>query len=150
MKIYCAHAISGRSKSEIVDYYKKVVNELREQGYDVYHPIVEVNYIRNDISEKDQPKVISPTVTNHSIKERDKWMVRQCDVIFCDLTGTNKVSIGCVAEIAWADAWGKHVVVAMEKDNLHRHAFIEEIATVVFDTYDNSMDYLDDLIKRKI
>ena len=49
MKIYCAHAISGRPKSEVMEYYHKVVGELREQGYNVYHPVIEVDYIRNEI-----------------------------------------------------------------------------------------------------
>jgi hypothetical protein len=49
-------------------------------------------------------------------------------------------------ELAWASILGKHTVVSMQKENVHRHAFILEAADVIFETHEESMEYLDKLI----
>ena len=42
------------------------------------------------------------------------------------------MSIGTVAEMAWAYHLNKHLVVAMPLPNIHEHAFILEMADVTF------------------
>jgi nucleoside 2-deoxyribosyltransferase len=50
-----------------------------------------------------------------------------CSLVFINLLGTKKVSIGTVMEIAWADANRIPIVLVMEKEgNLHDHAMINE------------------------
>jgi len=150
IKIYCGHAISGRPKAEIVEYYKRAVHDLKCMGYDVYHPVIEVELVRNEMEDRANKRAYNPMASNHSIKERDKWMVKTSDVVFMDFTGATMASIGCTSETAWGDAWDKHVVVVMEKDNIHQHAFILEMADVVLETYEDAMKYLEKLIKRDI
>ena len=90
----------------------------------------------------------NPVATNHAIFERDKWMVNQCDVILADLSNSGqRVSIGTVMELAWAAQLGKHSVVILPKENIHRHAFILESADVIFEMWDDAFFYLESLAK---
>lgn len=69
-------------------------------------------------------------------------MVSMCDILYCNLTMAQIVSIGSTMELAWAHQLGKHSVVAMQADNIHRHAFILEAADIVWETHEQALDYL--------
>lgn len=148
--IYCAHAISGKSQDEVLDYYVGIRKDLSEMGYKVLHPMTGKGILRTDIKFKADVGNENPICTNHSIKERDQWMVRTADVVLTDLSNTEIVSIGCVAELAMADVLGKHTVVVIPKDNIHRHAFILEMADIVFETLDEAKEYLRKLIGQEV
>jgi nucleoside 2-deoxyribosyltransferase len=86
----------------------------------------------------------NPVSTNHAILSRDKWMVGQCDIFLCDLTyARERVSIGAMMELAWANLLGKHTVVVMQSENnIHRHAFPLEASDVIFETMEDATAYL--------
>ena len=151
MKIYCARPISGCSGEEVVEYYETIKNILTNLGYNVYIPMVGKGEMRTEVEFKaDQPTHDNPLATNHAIYERDKWMVTQSDIVFANLVDAKSVSIGTVMEMAWAALLGKHLVVAMGKADLHRHAFVLESADVVFETAPEAMRYLKQLIERSM
>lgn len=61
------------------------------------------------------------------ITTRDRWDATRCDVLLVNLIGADRVSIGTVMEIAWADANRIPIVLAMEPEgNVHEHAMIVE------------------------
>jgi len=150
LKIYLAHPISGLSYDEVVSYYKDVEEKLKRMGYEVYHPMIAKGCLRNEkkFSKSDYQH---PVTANHAVKERDKWMVKHVDVILVDFTGAKEVSIGCVSELAWADDTPTvYSVVILPKDNVHNHAFIKEMADIIFESREEALDYLEKLIKVKI
>lgn len=149
MKIYLAHPISGLSYEEVVKYYQDTTAELKALGYDVLCPMTGKGYLRTEIKFKAEGYG-NPVSTNHAIFERDHWMVTQSDVVFVNLSGTQIVSIGSVMELAWAAEQGKQTIVVMEPGNIHRHAFVLEAADIVFDTYEEAMNYLAVLISGRI
>jgi hypothetical protein len=149
MKIYCAHAISGRSAKEVLAYYDEVNKKLTTMGFTVLHPMVGKGYMRTEVKFKAEGYG-NPLASNHAIKERDKWMAVSADVIYINLLGTKTPSIGCIAELAWGDLLGKHTVLCMEKDNIHRHAFMLEMADIIFETEEDTLEYLKKLISREI
>jgi hypothetical protein len=118
-------------------------------GFNVLHPMVGKAYMRNEIKFKAEGYG-NPLSTNHVIKERDKWMVTMADIVYINLLGTKMASIGCIAELAWGDVLGKQTIVVMEKDNVHRHAFMLEMADIVFETEEEAMEYLKKLITKEI
>ena len=83
-----------------------------------------------------------PLSTNHAIFNRDKWMVKQSDIVFANFLGAKQVSIGSMMELAWANDNDKHIVVVMEKDNPHQHAFVLESATIIYDNIIDAIEYL--------
>ena len=78
--------------------------------------------------------------------ERDRWDVQNCDVIFCNLMYTEQVSIGTVIEIAWADVFGKYIVVAMNDNNIHQHGMLRQTASIVFNDFEEALRYIPTLL----
>jgi threonine dehydrogenase-like Zn-dependent dehydrogenase len=62
--------------------------------------------------------------------------------VYANFLGATKASIGSCFEVAWAHILGKHVIVVMEENNPHQHAFILEGADVVFDNERAALRYL--------
>ena len=151
MKIYCAHAMSGLPYNEVEKYYRTVRKKFMKYGYEVLCPIsCEFKFL--GLKSNDE-KIMSsgyenPIVSNQAILNRDHWMVLQADIIFVNLKGSKRVSIGCMQEIAWAFDHFKHVVLVMEKDNIHNHAFVKSEAHVVFEDEEQAFKYLEYLIKK--
>jgi nucleoside 2-deoxyribosyltransferase len=152
MKIYLARPISGCTFDEVVAYYRELSAELWDAGYQVTHPMTAKGILRNDIKDRSFPTTgfSDPCATNHAILARDRWMVMQADVVYINLCGATRVSIGCVAEMAIAHATNKHIVLAMEADSVHNHAFILEMASVIFNDDFAAETYLIKLIKGDI
>jgi nucleoside 2-deoxyribosyltransferase len=142
MKVYCGHQITGLSPREVFDYYDRVRKDLAGLGYHVLSPMT----AKEQFDRADEPEFKSTgytgTAGDHAIVERDCWMVQQADIVFMNLLGMTRASIGCTSELAWAYLLRKHVVLVMEKENIHQHAFIKEMADIVFETYERGVDYL--------
>jgi len=148
MKIYTAGPISGLSYNQVLNRYQKQTSRLKEIGYDVLCPMTGKSYLRNEINLKAHGIKNQPLSTNHAIKERDRWMVGNSDIILVDFTECeNIVSIGSCMELAWGDELKKHTIVVMDKNNIHQHAFILECADLVFETMTDAYNYLIDLTK---
>ena len=149
LTIYCAHPISGLGFEEVSDYYKRIADFLSSAGYEVLHPLVSKNILRNS-SKFRAFDYRHPVSTNHAIIERDRWMVAQSDIVYVNLVRSKEVSIGSCMELAWAHDKGKHTIVAMDKRNIHRHAFVLEAADIVFEKEEEAEIYLKKLVKGEI
>ena len=138
--IYLAHPISGLSAQAILDYYDNMLVIL-SKAYNVLSPMAGKSFLRNDVALRAHGYE-NPVATNRAIVGRDRWMVRQADVVLIDLRLAAVASIGCVMELAWAFAEGKHTIVVMGPDNVHQHAFVIECADIIFDDLDKAVAYL--------
>jgi nucleoside 2-deoxyribosyltransferase len=148
MIIYLAGPISGKSYDEVVSLYKDKSNFLNEVGYEVLCPMTGKTYLRTELKFRESGYDGFPVSTNHAIFERDKWMVSNCDIILADLSNSgDRISIGTMMELAWASLLGKHTLIILPKDNVHKHAFVLESGDIVFETLEEANKYLIDLIK---
>lgn len=146
MKIYTAGPISGQGYDEVMTRYRSQVTTLQNMGFEVLCPMTGKEYLRNEIEFKAQGYDMYPASCNHAIKERDRWMVGQVDLVLVDFTECKGiVSIGSCMELAWADELKKHSIVVMEEGNIHQHCFIIECADIVFPTMDEAYKYLSNL-----
>ncbi len=151
LKIYCASQITGKTWEEVDRYYEDITRRLNHMGYIVFNPMVSKGEDKsNNIIGPGNYKTTNPCLSNKAIKKRDCWMVKQADVVFFDLLGTEKVSIGMVSELAWADLLGKHTVTLMKETNIHNHAFILEESDVIFRNRLSVYRYLEKLINQTI
>ena len=74
---------------------------------------------------------------------RDSWDTRRCDALLVNVLGADRVSIGTVMEIAWANAWNKPIVLVMEKEgNIHEHAMLREACPFRVETLQEGIDVL--------
>jgi len=142
MKIYLAGPISGRKYKRVLEFFMSKIERLRAAGHTVLNPMLGKDDLRNE-PELRGYGYKGPTTTNHAIFERDQWMVQQADVVFADLSCTERVSIGTCFELAWASLLGKHTIAVV--DSVHWHAFVLEAADVIFDGVDDAMEYLEAL-----
>ena len=148
LKIYCVHPISGMSADEVFEYYERTQQTLTKYGYDVYIPMFGKGSLRTEMKFKAHD-YRSPLTTNHAIFNRDHWMVCQSDILYANFLGTDHVSIGSMFELAWGSHIDKQVIVVMNKENIHMHAFVLEAATIVFETEEEAYVYLESLIQKK-
>ena len=84
--------------------------------------------------------------------------VKKCDIIFINLLeaekkdkknkGTERVSIGSVGEIFWADILGKIIIVTMKKNSIHDHIMTREIPDVVTPSLKKGIDLIIKIAKR--
>jgi nucleoside 2-deoxyribosyltransferase len=147
MKIYLAGPISGLGYDEVVGKYKEKANVLRDMGYDILCPMTGKTYLRNELKLK-AGGYGYPVSTNHAIFERDRWMVSTADIILADLSNSgDRVSIGTMMELAWTAMLGKHTLIVLPEENIHRHAFVLEAGDIIFTTLDEAFAYLGDFIK---
>lgn len=143
MKIYIAGPISGMSYDEVSSYFRDTKITLEEAGFTVVSPMTGKKELRTELEFRKEGYDNVPVATNHAIYNRDRWMVTQSDIIYANLMNCgDRVSIGTCMELAWAFDKGKHVVIAMDKENIHRHAFVLESAHIVFESHNDAIKYL--------
>jgi len=150
MKVYCVHPISGLSADEVFDYYTRTHETLRELGYDVLIPMFGKGNLRTELEFKAHGYEGNPLTENHAIFGRDRWMVGQSDILYANFLGAERVSIGSCFELAWGWDLKKQVILVMEKDNIHRHAFVLEAATIVFETEADALNYMGALARKEL
>lgn len=145
--VYLVGSISGQSYDEVVTSITYRAKKLANAGYFVIHPMLGKEYLRNELEFKAKD-FRHPVSTNHAIYNRDRWCVEQADIILADLTNSNgRVSIGSMFELAWAEDSKKHIILVMDKENVHQHAFVLEAADIIFETVDEALDYLTTFIE---
>lgn len=149
MKIYIAGSISGKAVEEVQDYFREASTLLRAMGYEVLSPMTGKGKLRTE-SVYRAKDYRYPIATNRAIIGRDRWMVGQADIIYCNLYEAVHASIGSMMELAWAYELRKHSIVVMGEENIHQHAFVLQAADIVFPTTGDAEEYLADLISGEI
>ena len=140
--IYTVGAISGLSYDNCVKEFNIRVKKLEDMGYDVLYPMLAKDYLRNELNLRAEGYPDNPISTNHAIVRTDFWRVDKADILFVDFTNAvDRVSIGSVAEMSRGYAQNKLIVTVMQKDNIHRHAFVTEMSSIIFETLDEAFKY---------
>jgi nucleoside 2-deoxyribosyltransferase len=73
--------------------------------------------------------------------------IRRSDLVLACFLGANCVSIGAVAEIFWAYALSKPVLIVREKDNVHNHDMLNELAGWIFEDLDAAIEQIRRLLR---
>ena len=81
---------------------------------------------------------------------RDRYDVCRCGALFVNLLDTDKVSIGTMMEMAWADVQRIPIILAMEIGNIHDHAFVRQVAGFVTRDLDEAIQTAVDVLSTKI
>ena len=74
-----------------------------------------------------------------AITHRDRYDVLKSDVMVVNLIGATRVSIGTMVELGWADSKGIPIVLIMEKDNIHSHPIVKELASFTVPDLDTAI-----------
>lgn len=129
-KVYLAGPISGLNYKGATDWRKYAAEGFDFYGIQALSPMRGKEYLSafDSISGTGEEYAhISPMSTPRGVMTRDRNDATTCDVLLVNLLGAEKVSIGTVMEIAWADANRIPIVCVIEdKGNIHEHMMIQE------------------------
>lgn len=142
MKVYLAGPITGLSYKECNSWRDYTAKALNRCGIETLTPMRGKEYLSHYRKLKSQYLGVHPLSTAHGITSRDSWDCRRSDLILVNLMGAKAVSIGTVLEIAWGQSAGVYVMTVMEKDNIHRHAMLEQTSSIVMESLDEALDLI--------
>ena len=125
-KVYLAGPIAGTSYQTATGWREYARHELEPHGIEVLSPMRAKDYLKNESSIQADYEHLNPMSTARGLTTRDRNDVRTCDLLFAYLLDAQKVSIGTVIEIAWADAYRIPTILVMNDDNIHNHPMIRE------------------------
>ena len=127
--IYLAGPVTNTSWEEAVAWRKQVHSTLLDMGMDVLNPV------------------------RHGANAGDKFItyicrqdVENCNVLFVNLLGAEKISIGTVIEIAWADMMRKPIVLVIDDDYEWDYGIFREITPFRAKTLEDGIDYIRTLV----
>ena len=138
-KVYLAGPITGISWGEATDWRDGVATELAKHDLQGFSPLRGKDYLNKETS-IDPWYNDKPMSCPKGLVTRDRFDVQTSDIIIANFLGAGKVSIGTCMEIAWADAYDVPVISVMEKDNVHVHAFIQELSGYIVPDLDEAVD----------
>ena len=127
-KVYLSGPITGLLYKDAVAWTDYAKEELAKDGINGYRPLRGKEFLK-DYKELDAQGYLdaNPLGTPKGIVGRDRYDVHTSDCILVNLLGAQRVSIGTVFEIAWAEWLYKPIVLVMEKEgNIHEHGMILE------------------------
>jgi len=135
--VYLAGPITGLTYEGATDWRESVSYVLNNDGIGTASPLRFKSFLKGELSIKDSYEGHA-LATSKAIYTRDKWDVSRSDVVLVNFLGAEKVSIGTVLEIAWADMLNKPIVIAMEPDNIHQHSMVNECAGYIVPTLNDA------------
>lgn len=129
--VYLAGPISGLTYDDAEDWRTLAKASLALADIKAVSPLRAKDYLRDLSSaisgtgaEYQHLGVLS---TPRGVMTRDRYDATRCDALLVNLLGAERVSIGTVMEIAWADYCRTPIVVAIEPSgNPHEHMMIAE------------------------
>lgn len=142
-KVYLAGPIAGLNYAGATEWRDYVKQELNSVGIQALSPMRAKQYLKGVASfstDGDVYKTLSVLSCNRGITTRDRFDCTTADVVVVNLLGAERVSIGTVMEIAWADVCRIPLVLIMEPDaNVHNHGMILECVGFHCHTLDEAL-----------
>lgn len=138
--VYLAGPITGHTYDDASDWRSAAERRLRVGGLDTASPLRCKEYLRpvgvleknyHDLNVLSGPK---------GITTRDRNDVMRCDLVLAYMLDAERVSIGTMIELGWADAFRKPIVLVEEKGGLHDHEMASTVAGFQVPTLDEALD----------
>lgn len=143
--VYLAGPITGLTYDEGNDWREVVIRDLEDVGITAWSPLRAKHFLReigvlDSAGTPDSAYIgLNPLSEPKGIMTRDRFDTMKSDVVLMNLLGATRVSIGTMIEAGWADAARVPLVIAMEDDNIHRHAMLNEAAGFIVPTLEEAV-----------
>jgi nucleoside 2-deoxyribosyltransferase len=146
--LFLAGPLTGVSYSDALDWRKYVESKLpadviafsalRGKGHVAKERVLKDAYPEHLLS------------TPQGTITRDRYDVSRCDALFVNFLNADKVSIGTIMEMAWADARRIPIILAMEAGNIHDHAFVRQVAAFITEDLDEATHTAVDVVTMRV
>lgn len=123
--IYLCGPITELSYGGATDW-RKAIEKLLIPGIEVLSPLRGKDFLAKEAKVADCYAEM-PMATQRAITTRDRFDTMRADMIIANLLGAERVSIGSMIELGWADAQRIPIIGIMEPTNLHDHSMVREI-----------------------
>ena len=144
--VYLAGPITGLSYSEVTDWREKVKVDLADVGLVGLSPMRYKKFLGEERVIKDAYQKI-PLASQRGLTTRDRFDVGRSDVILANVLQAQKVSLGTVLELGWADCLRKPIILVIEESgNCHDHAMLREISSFRVSDLDDAVDLVKSLL----
>lgn len=129
--LYLCGAITGLSYEEArYGWRKQVVEALAGSEIVPVSPMRWKTHLEN-VADRDSLSPLgdpeSVLSCSRGLTTRDRFDVKRSHLLFANLLGMDRVSIGSMIEFGWADAWRIPILAIMEHGNRHEHAMVHEL-----------------------
>lgn len=127
-KLYLSGPIAGLSFDDAEDWRQHVIKTI-DPRIICYSPLRAKEFLREleTIEPDNVARFDSPFVTDSAITTRDRFDCMGSDLMLVNLMGAERISVGTMIELGWADAARVPVVLAMEKGNAHEHPIVHGV-----------------------
>ena len=138
-KVYLSGPMKGMSFKDSAEWRNDVMAKFPDhiKGLDPFRGKHE--YLKDVTVLNDSYREI-PLTTAEAITCRDRWDATRCDVLLVNVLGADRVSIGTIMEVAWADLKQIPIVLVMEPGNIHSHAIFNEVCSYIVPTLDEGIE----------
>lgn len=143
--VYLAGPITGLTYDDGNEWRESVIRDLEDVGIRGFSPLRAKNFLR-EIGVLDAAGTpdsaymgLNPLSEPKGITARDRFDCTRCDMVLMNLLGATRISVGTMIEAGWADGARRPIVVAMEEDNIHRHAMLNELAGFIVPTLEEAV-----------
>lgn len=144
--VYLAGPITGLSYQGATDWRHHVRDLLDPIGIRTYSPMRAKEYLATIgciSGTGEEYRHFGCLSLPRGVMTRDRFDATRCDVLLVNLLGAERVSIGTVMEIAWADAHRTPIVCAMEQSgNPHEHMMVQEAIGFRVDSLSDAVDVI--------
>jgi len=143
--VYLSGPITGESYDDVTDWREETAAVLASYEITALSPLRHKGYLAGET-------YIAPSYDEHTMSKqkaitiRDRWDVMRSDIVLVNLLDTNRISIGTVMELAWADAFRKPIVLVMENGGMHSHPLLEEVCAFHVETLEEGIEVLKGLL----
>ncbi|KKN02518.1 hypothetical protein LCGC14_1116900 [marine sediment metagenome] len=138
--VYLAGPITGQTFDGCTDWREFAIKELSFADITGLSPMRAKDYLKNEtfVGDEYQDTVLS---SSRGIITRDRWDTTRCDLILVNFLGAERVSIGTVMEMAWADACRTPIIVVMKPEgDLHDHSMLREVTGFRVETLEEGLE----------
>lgn len=140
--VYLAGPITGLSYEGCTDWRDGAVEELAAHGLIGLSPMRGKDYLLGekcvgDSYENDPGKWMS---TAKAVAARDRFDCQRVDMVILNLLGAERVSIGSMIEVGWADAARVPIVLVMEDGNCMDHTMMTHLCGWQVDSLEKAID----------
>lgn len=143
--VYLAGPITGLTYDDGQEWREYAKAWLDAEGIDGFSPLRAKQHLRalgvlDNAGTPDSAYLgLNALSEPKGITTRDRFDCTGRDMVLVNFVGADKVSIGTCIELGWADGARVPLVVAMEQDNIHRHAMVNEVSGFIVDSLEEAL-----------
>lgn len=150
--VYLAGPITGLTYDEGQDWRTYATEQLAACGIEAFSPLRAKKYLRDfgqlDSGGSDACSYLNASTLSNpaGITARDRFDCTGRDVVLVNLLGAERVSIGTMIELGWADATRTPIVLVIEPGNVHAHAVVEAVAGFTVDSLQEGLKVVEAIL----